>query len=286
MAAKTASKGSQAKFPTPDRNRFSAQGEHDKYVAQWAKDNGYSLKPGHGLSIVNQLDYTLGGWSGMPSQGTTRGGGTTYFYGPAGGGGFNIPGDGVKGDGIRGSAPSSSSSSAGGGGGGGGGNDGIKGDGIRGRGVSNDGEFASIVEMLAMQNEAGREEQDRWRQMEIQNANKDRRVAAKMTAKADEQAAKLQELMIQQQGIYEAELAEQRQQNAAATAAALQQRQEASNMARAYVPDLQPTAIAPGVGDGRRVGSSRASSANTLSGLSILTNAGRSAGTLSGLQIA
>jgi hypothetical protein len=142
------------------------------------------------------------------------------------------------------------------------------------------------MKLLGIQADAGKEERQQWQDMMVKDADENRLIAERMQAQSDDQAAMLQGLMIQQQQGYDQQLQLQQQQNALAQAEALKQQQEAGNMARAYVPSLQPTAIAPGVGDGRRAGSSRASSANTLSGLSILSNAGRSAGTLSGLQIA
>ena len=147
--------------------------------------------------------------------------------------------------------------------------------------------------------------------MMVKDADENRLIAEQMQAQSDDQASMLQALMIQQQQGYDQELQLQQQQNALtqaaalqqqqgyeqqlqlqqqqnalAQAAALQQQQEASNLARAYVPDMQQTALSPGFGDSRRAGRSRASRANTLSGLSILTNAGQSAGSLAGLQIA
>ena len=134
------SSSSSSSFPKPDQTRFTLQKYQDKYAADFAKQHGYSLTPGKGLSIVNQLDYTLGGWNGNGQGGSVsmdadRGGGTTYFYGttpttgkPTKTSGLNIKGDGIKGDGIKGDGipgrpgmPSYGGGSYGGGGGGGGG---------------------------------------------------------------------------------------------------------------------------------------------------------------------
>jgi hypothetical protein len=131
----SSSSSSSSAFPTPDQTRFTLQKYQDKYAADFAKQHGYSLTPGKGLSIVNQLDYTLGGWTGSASMDRDRGGGTTYFYGttpttgkPTNTSGLNIRGDGIKGDGIKGDGipgrpgmPSYGGGSYGGGGGMGGG---------------------------------------------------------------------------------------------------------------------------------------------------------------------
>ena len=186
------------------------------------------------------------------------------------------------------SAPNGRGNGGGGGGGGGNGGGGGGGNGGGGGGgnAKNNGEYDSIMKLLSIQADAGRDERTQWQDMMVKDADENRLIAEQMQAQSDDQASMLQALMIQQQQGYDQELQLQQQQNALAQAAALQQQQEASNLARAYVPDMQQTALSPGFGDSRRARSSRASSANTLSGLSILTNAGQSAGSLAGLQIA
>lgn len=98
--------------PVPQNQIFSNAAAAQSWARNWAKENGYSLKPGPGMSIVNQLDYKLGGGKlGSVSDQTF------YLYGksyPGGGNtggtkpprsnnsGLNIRGDGIKGDGIKG----------------------------------------------------------------------------------------------------------------------------------------------------------------------------------------
>lgn len=114
-------------------------------------------------------------------------------------------------------------------------------------------------------------------------------------AQYQQQMSSLQQLMIQQQSQYQSQMAEaQRQQQLMASQAAESQRQ-AQALQRAFVPNLEPTAAAPIIGDARQQEGTgtRTAAANTLSNLSILTGLGgtTSAGVsatapLAGLQIA
>lgn len=114
-------------------------------------------------------------------------------------------------------------------------------------------------------------------------------------AQAQQQMSALQQLMVQQQTQYQSQIADaQRQQQLMASQAAESQRQ-AEALQRAFVPNLEPTAAAPAIGDSRTQGDtgSRTAAANTLSNLTILTGLGGSssggasmASPLAGLQIA
>ena len=112
-------------------------------------------------------------------------------------------------------------------------------------------------------------------------------------AQAEQQMAALQQLMIQQQSQYQAQMAVAQGQQAAAMAQATESARQAEALQRAFVPNLEPTATAPSLGDAREGSGTRTAAANTLSNLAILTgiNGAASAGvgatsSLAGLQIA
>ena len=112
---------------------------------------------------------------------------------------------------------------------------------------------------------------------------------AAMQAQAAQQAQFLEQTMQAQQAQYNAQLEQSRQQQAAMEAQAAEQRRQSDALQRAYVPNLEPTAAAPSIGDAR--GGSRKSANNTLSTLAVLTGAdgtglSSAASALAGLQIA
>lgn len=111
-----------------------------------------------------------------------------------------------------------------------------------------------------------------------------------MQAAAEEQASALQQLMAEQQSQYMQQLEQSRLQQLEIQKQATEQRRQSEALQRAYVPNLEPTAAAPSMGD-TRPGTSRSASQNTLSNLSILTGVGGSGpssavSALAGLQIA
>lgn len=107
-----------------------------------------------------------------------------------------------------------------------------------------------------------------------------------------QQVASLNQLMAQQQSQYQSQLAQSNQQQAAIAAQAAESARQAQALQRAFVPNLEPTAAAPAIGDMRQSGDmSRRAATNTLSNLAILTGVGGSGpsaavSTLAGLQIA
>lgn len=114
-------------------------------------------------------------------------------------------------------------------------------------------------------------------------------------AQYQEQMSALEALMVQQQSQYESQMAEAERQQQLMVAQAAESQRQAEALQRAFVPNLEPTAAAPTIGDSRQQGSTatRTAAANTLSTLSILTGLGgtTSAGVsatapLAGLQIA
>lgn len=110
-----------------------------------------------------------------------------------------------------------------------------------------------------------------------------------MMQQADEQSRFLRETMQAQQLQYTAQLEQSRQQQAALQAQAAEQRKQSEALQRAYVPNLEPTAASPSIGDARRI--TRNAANNTLSTLAVLTGIGGTgpsgaASTLAGLQIA
>ena len=116
---------------------------------------------------------------------------------------------------------------------------------------------------------------------------------AGLATQYQQQMASLQQLMIQQQTQYHTQMAEAQRQQAAAMAQAAESARQAEAMQRAFVPNLEPTATAPSLGDTREGSGTRTAAANTLSNLAILTgiNGAASAGvgatsSLAGLQIA
>lgn len=110
-------------------------------------------------------------------------------------------------------------------------------------------------------------------------------------AQYQQQMQALQQLMIQQQSQYQSQMAEAQRQQAAMAAQAAESSRQAAALQRAFVPNLEPTATAPSIGDTRMGSETRSAAANTLSNLAILTGVGGSASggvtsTLAGLQIA
>ena len=100
-------------------------------------------------------------------------------------------------------------------------------------------------------------------------------------ASADERIAGLSNLMMQQQQGFDNAQAMQQQQIAAAQAQYEEQRRQADALAKAYVPNLEPTVASASYGSNNRYNPTSALS--SLSMLSMLDNGGNS---LSGLQIA
>jgi len=98
---------------------------------------------------------------------------------------------------------------------------------------------------------------------------------------ADQQIAGLQSLMMQQGQQYQQATAMQQQQIAAADAAYAEQKRQAEALARAYVPNLEPTAASPSYGSNKRETLN-----NTLSSLTMLSPTGTASPYLAGLQIA
>jgi hypothetical protein len=98
---------------------------------------------------------------------------------------------------------------------------------------------------------------------------------------ADQQMAGLQELMMQQDQKFQEANVMQQQQIAAADAAYAEQKRQAEALARAYVPNLEPTAASPSYGSNKRETLN-----NTLSSLTMLSPTGAASPLLAGLQIA
>lgn len=158
---------------------------------------------------------------------------------------------------------------------------------------------AAAAQQEAMQAQAAQQQQFYEAQLAAANAQQQamqteasQRQQA-LEAQAAQQQQALQELMIQQQQAYDTQMAEARRQQEAMAAQAAEAQRQATAVANAYVPGLEPTAAAPVLGDARSM--TRSSATNTLSNLSILTGLGISGGVtasstasnpLSGLQIA
>lgn len=105
-----------------------------------------------------------------------------------------------------------------------------------------------------------------------------------------QQVGYLNQLMVQQQSQYQDQMAQARAQQAIIEARAAESDRQAAALQRAFVPNLEPTAAAPTLGDPRKMTTRRAAN-NTLSNLAVLTglSGGTSGGvssTLAGLQIA
>jgi transketolase len=107
---------------------------------------------------------------------------------------------------------------------------------------------------------------------------------------AQQQQAALQNLMIQQQSAYQQQIVEAQRQQAEMAARAAESSRQTEALQRAFVPQLEPTAAAPMLGD-TRTSTTRNAATNTLSNLAILTGlTGDTSGgvttSLAGLQIA
>ena len=98
---------------------------------------------------------------------------------------------------------------------------------------------------------------------------------------ADQQIAGLQGLMMQQDQQFQQATAMQQQQIASADAAYAEQKRQADALARAYVPNLEPTVASATYGNNRRETLN-----NTLSSLTMLSPTGAASPLLAGLQIA
>lgn len=98
---------------------------------------------------------------------------------------------------------------------------------------------------------------------------------------ADEQIAGLQNLMMQQDQQFQQANAAQQQQAAAAQAAYEEQRRQAEALARAYVPNMEPTASNLTYGSNKKQ-----EDTNLLSSLTMLSPASSTSPYLAGLQIA
>lgn len=113
---------------------------------------------------------------------------------------------------------------------------------------------------------------------------------AQQAQQYQQQVGYLNQLMVQQQSQYEGQMTQARAQQAAIEARAVESERQAAALQRAFVPNLEPTAAAPTLGDTRTMGTRRAAS-NTLSNLAVLTGlsgstSGGVSSTLAGLQIA
>lgn len=156
----------------------------------------------------------------------------------------------------------------------------------------NNGEYNNILDLINQQREDAKAQIDFWQNKATEDANANAQQVAAIQAGAEQQAASLQQMMIGQQQAFQQQQALQQQQVAAAQAAYEEQRRQADALGRAFVPNLQPSADAPAVGDSRSSGGSSGSNSNTLSSLSILSGIGSelTANTmtpvLAGLQIA
>lgn len=155
----------------------------------------------------------------------------------------------------------------------------------------NNGEYNNILDLINQQREDAKAQIDFWQNKATEDANANAQQVAAIQAGAEQQAASLQQMMIGQQQAFQQQQALQQQQVAAAQAAYEEQRRQADALGRAFVPNLQPSAAAPAVGDSRSSGSS-SSNSNTLSSLSILSGIGSEltassmTPVLAGLQIA
>jgi hypothetical protein len=155
----------------------------------------------------------------------------------------------------------------------------------------NNGEYDNILDLINQQREEAKQQIDFWQNKATEDANANAQQVAAIQAGAEQQAASLQQMMIGQQQAFQQQQALQQQQVAAAQAAYEEQRRQADALGRAFVPNLQPSAAAPAVGDSRSSGSS-SSNSNTLSSLSILSGIGSEltassmTPVLAGLQIA
>jgi hypothetical protein len=98
---------------------------------------------------------------------------------------------------------------------------------------------------------------------------------------ADQQMAGLQELMMQQDQKFQQATTMQQQQIASADAAYAEQKRQSEALARAYVPNLEPTVASATYGNNRRETLN-----NTLSSLTMLSPTGAASPLLAGLQIA
>ena len=155
----------------------------------------------------------------------------------------------------------------------------------------NNGEYNNILDLINQQRDEAKAQIEFWQNKATEDANANAQQVAAIQAGADQQAASLQQMMIGQQQAFQQQQALQQQQVAAAQAAYEEQRRQADALGRAFVPNLQPSAAAPAVGDSRSSGSS-SSNSNTLSSLSILSGIGSEltassmTPVLAGLQIA
>jgi hypothetical protein len=163
----------------------------------------------------------------------------------------------------------------------------------------NDGQFGNITTNLAAQATQGSEEAARW-QAQTAALNQqlaDLRIAnegamANLRGESAAQISNLNTLMLQQQQSFQSQQQLAAQQLAASQSAYEEQRRQTEAVSRAFVPNLQPTAAAPAVGDSRTstAPATAMSNSNTLSSLSILSGLGGSSAPTSpliaGLQIA
>ncbi len=155
----------------------------------------------------------------------------------------------------------------------------------------NNGEYNNILDLINQQREEAKAQIEFWQNKATEDANANAQQIAAIQAGADQQAASLQQMMLGQQQAFQQQQALQQQQVAAAQAAYEEQRRQTDALGRAFVPNLQPSAAAPAVGDSRSSGSS-SSNSNTLSSLSILSGIGSEltassmTPVLAGLQIA
>lgn len=156
------------------------------------------------------------------------------------------------------------------------------------------GEYDAIIAALQMDAELGRQQQEAFANMMIESnyntTNVTSALAGTIAANAQENTRAIREAARQTREQATQIQADQALQIAEANAVAAEQSRQAAALGRAYVPNLQETAVAPILGDYRAGQDKRSNTlgfnstqSNTLSGLAIL---GSPSASLSGLRIA
>lgn len=241
--------------PVPQNAIFSNQASANRWAEKWAEQNGYSLKPGPGMAVVNQLSYKLGGGKTGPMSDQT-----IFFYGK----------------GFAGTANQQTSSN-----------------------TTNNQQPQTPNEQLDSYIDQAREVIRETRRQDVAgypNPFEGLQMGQGNGSGADagyqQQMAALNNLMIQQRSQYEQQIVEAQRQQTAMAAQAAESARQAEALQRAFVPNLEPTATAPMLGDYRyNYNTRRNAASNTLSTLAILSGLSGtdSAGvttSLAGLQIA
>lgn len=241
--------------PVPQNAIFSNQTAANRWAERWAEQNGYSLKPGPGMAIVNQLNYKLGGGKlGSVSDQTI------YLYGK----------------GFTGSTSQQAPKS-----------------------TTNNQQPQTPNEQLDSYIDQAREVIRETRRQDVagypnpfEGLQMGQGNAGAVDAGYQQQMAALNNLMIQQRSQYEQQIVDAQRQQTAMAAQAAESARQAEALQRAFVPNLEPTATAPMLGDYRyNYNTRRNAASNTLSTLAILSGLSGtdSAGvttSLAGLQIA